>query len=480
MIGRLYTITVLTVILALLQINYYGDYYNYGSDLFEIRHNWLGSDKAIYSNFTANVKTSGNEIFCFYAKDTWKFILQPDGITLCREYKGKIYKNGEKITDPELKTALQLYIKRDYAKAEPGLKKYLMNHPTDLAMHVSYFDNLVNVGKLKEAHTELAKFENNPELKTEVYYTWMVPRIKYKLIGIEKTLAGENAWDDYQKAIDSLKHPILSRDSEKVVLGVKQSEMPLSPIQIACCQQYIAPNLDVIQTLLQTTEKAECYLPDSNIHNKATMLADSLVLYGRLQEDKKNIPEAVKAFRRVVRLGQQMNQGYLITHLIAFSIRSRGEYGFASLLKEGIISQPEDAKLVLETLKELRQKDPLCTKENLHEFEPPSDWDDPSSSLPASLVRAHQTETQLILLETKSAAIYYLLKEGHWPENIQVLVPDYLPELHKDTFAQNPIVLKPGYAHIIYSYGVDSVDDHGTIQYDPTNGAFSKGDLVFP
>lgn len=89
-----------------------------------------------------------------------------------------------------------------------------------------------------------------------------------------------------------------------------------------------------------------------------------------------------------------------------------------------------------------------------------------------ALTWLHQRELQL-------AVRAYLLEKGQLPQDLQALVPNYLPQIPADPFGDGPMksVLTPdGLA--VYSIGPDGVDDKG----QPTPHFFvdadSKGDVV--
>ena len=57
----------------------------------------------------------------------------------------------------------------------------------------------------------------------------------------------------------------------------------------------------------------------------------------------------------------------------------------------------------------------------------------------------------------------YHAQHGNYPEKLNVLVPDYLDELPKDPFSNQPFVYqKKGTGYVLYSFGSDGDDDGGT------------------
>lgn len=68
---------------------------------------------------------------------------------------------------------------------------------------------------------------------------------------------------------------------------------------------------------------------------------------------------------------------------------------------------------------------------------------------------------------------------GGYPESLLALVPRYLPEKPLDPFSgkllQYPLTRE---GHGLHSVGPDGISQNNAIEYDPTNGAFSQGDIA--
>lgn len=87
--------------------------------------------------------------------------------------------------------------------------------------------------------------------------------------------------------------------------------------------------------------------------------------------------------------------------------------------------------------------------------------------------------TALHLREAELAVRAYLSEKGQLPQDLQALVPNYLPQIPADPFGEGPLrsSMKDGKL-IVYSIGPDGVDDGGKA----TTGKFpepdSKGDIA--
>ena len=86
------------------------------------------------------------------------------------------------------------------------------------------------------------------------------------------------------------------------------------------------------------------------------------------------------------------------------------------------------------------------------------------------------------LLKTGAAVKSFEIKNRRFPDNLQVLVPDYLEDIPKDPFDDfKPLkFLKTGSGYSIYSFGPDKIDNKAEIVHSgKSEKTEEKGDLVF-
>jgi len=84
-----------------------------------------------------------------------------------------------------------------------------------------------------------------------------------------------------------------------------------------------------------------------------------------------------------------------------------------------------------------------------------------------------------MMLATRSglACKIYKNRTGHYPENLEALVPDILPEVPIDPFTGKPIVYKMQNGELlIYSLGSNQKDDGGRMTYQITKIVMDKDD----
>ncbi|MBN1902943.1 hypothetical protein JW926_16590 [Candidatus Sumerlaeota bacterium] len=80
------------------------------------------------------------------------------------------------------------------------------------------------------------------------------------------------------------------------------------------------------------------------------------------------------------------------------------------------------------------------------------------------------------LLRLDTAKKLYFLEHKKEPENMEDLVPGYIPVLLLDPFTEKEPFRKESF---FYSIGPDKKDQKGAVFYDPTNGTTSSGDIFF-
>jgi len=97
-------------------------------------------------------------------------------------------------------------------------------------------------------------------------------------------------------------------------------------------------------------------------------------------------------------------------------------------------------------------------------------------------------QTQNVLLLTAMALRAYFLDHKAYPDNLNALVPQYLPAIPTDPFGTGPLRYRQsGSSYVLYSIGPDGRDDGGAPIHDPARTAQmnpylvlseSKGDVV--
>ena len=90
-------------------------------------------------------------------------------------------------------------------------------------------------------------------------------------------------------------------------------------------------------------------------------------------------------------------------------------------------------------------------------------------------LRDNMAQSKYDLLRLTIALKIYKLEQGEEPTDLSLLAPDLLPLIPLDPFTDAlPYRMKP----FFYAVGPDGIDQQGALRYDPTNGAFSAGDVM--
>ncbi|MBW3597877.1 MAG: hypothetical protein KY475_11455, partial [Planctomycetes bacterium] len=85
---------------------------------------------------------------------------------------------------------------------------------------------------------------------------------------------------------------------------------------------------------------------------------------------------------------------------------------------------------------------------------------------------------RLRLLETRLALELHRGKFGQWPRRLHDLMPEYLPAVPGDPYADGPLVFRRrGDGFLLYSVGPDGRDDGGRLSSDRQDQALEGFDI---
>jgi hypothetical protein len=84
------------------------------------------------------------------------------------------------------------------------------------------------------------------------------------------------------------------------------------------------------------------------------------------------------------------------------------------------------------------------------------------------------------LLTAELAVRCYQTEQGRLPPSLKQLVPKYLQQVPSDPFSGRPVIYHPqGTNWLLYSVGVDGVDDGGKRVGRSVTGTVTTGDLFY-
>ncbi len=97
------------------------------------------------------------------------------------------------------------------------------------------------------------------------------------------------------------------------------------------------------------------------------------------------------------------------------------------------------------------------------------------------ITHEHVVDARFELLRMATAAKYKLVFDGRVPKSVSDFAPLLSEGLPEDPFVSTPLKFfydKTNRQFICYSIGPDKVDSKASVEYDPTNGTMSSGDII--
>jgi hypothetical protein len=102
----------------------------------------------------------------------------------------------------------------------------------------------------------------------------------------------------------------------------------------------------------------------------------------------------------------------------------------------------------------------------------------PKPNWESSIAYRINVESSIAIALQQAALELYRLKNNHYPEKLEELVPDYLVALPLDPFTgQKFLTWMKEDRMYVYTPGPDNQDTHMEVLYDPSNGTMSMGNF---
>ena len=89
----------------------------------------------------------------------------------------------------------------------------------------------------------------------------------------------------------------------------------------------------------------------------------------------------------------------------------------------------------------------------------------------AQLKEAQIKTARLDISAISNAIDLYHVETGNWPDNLQQLVPKFVPSVRKDPWGNDYTFIRAGEGYEVYSYGPDKVQGGGDDISSKTDGA---------
>ena len=359
-------------------------------------------------------------------------------------------------------------------------KSMIADRPTDCFAEVFYMDALANLHDARGLRGELKRW--GPKFEPQPMLRMVKRRMEETARALELSASGKNAYDFVQDMWKS-----------KNNLATRIRMMP----GILRCDGFARPYLPL------PPQKAP-YL-DFQVSMKIYEVGSVMFL---LQGDRQR---ALDTSASDYRLGQLMNQnGMLINRLIGIAIRGIATRGM-ELYFLNACESPEDVLSAWPKLEHLNQLGKPQTKrqmfylESLSCYIDESEWQNHKMMAPnttEAIIRQTVADSRFQLVRMAASAWHVFLKKSKFPaaDGQFELLTDGLPPKDPFGFAQmrfrgddkglttyslgsdakdTRLLFREGDAGLAcYSVGPDGKDDGALIDYDPTNGTISPGDIV--
>ncbi|MBM3333267.1 hypothetical protein FJY63_01255 [Candidatus Sumerlaeota bacterium] len=248
-----------------------------------------------------------------------------------------------------------------------------------------------------------------------------------------------------------------------------QTRMRMFP-GILKCEAYISPPYLTVQQ--GVTSFTEIQVMTKAFRTEAVF---------RMIEGKR--PESLDLLAATYHMGQMLSScPRLVERLIGTALKSASLPGIEIYALNACESKSEFEQ-VREVLERLGKHNLSLTEDELYHLEP-------APLLARLLTRGRRENYRMVkmvmdvsdshfeLLRMATAAKYRFVAHGQFPKTVEEFAPLLAQGLPNDPFTKKPLnFISTSNSLLCYSVGPDQIDDHASIQYDPTNGTMSTGDI---
>lgn len=350
----------------------------------------------------------------------------------------------------------------NYTEAQQQLNQYLSNHPDDLFGNILQLDLHSRLNDRAQLVSALEKFQQKFDVTDGGLVDYTVKRHMLSLAALESVEGGYN---------------MPARSPESGGYTGMSGALTWDELNTLFLVYDRAPNVSETGTtvlMIYSDVKVPNFLIMQTFSKVNRVKCDFLLMQGRTDEAEKISLQ----FNRMA-IGLISTGRTLIYHLIGVAINSIAVhqqhhtyldgYQDADQLAQGFARFDE----VYQEYKATVQKDSI----NLH----------PASGLYASDINRNtmeaQTRTTLSLvhmtnLHTAISMRHYQLKYNQWPSTLSA--GELLEKMDTDPFSPDDSPLQKTSIEndkVIYSIGPDKANDFAKIEYDPSNGTLSAGDI---
>lgn len=343
--------------------------------------------------------------------------------------------------------------------------RLVVAHPDDLHVRILLLDALIRMRDRKELGKRIdswraeytASAPGNPMLAAAFAEAERQAR------GLALSERGRNGFSHLIRALS----PTTDLPARYSLLAELFSMEEMIPPRPLTGRDHTVMNFLELQVLAKLGRVEVSFLLLQGRHDEARALALSLYRYGQLIES---------------------SDDFLVTRLVGIALRSLAAGGLQKLALNGCTTTTETETLQ-EAMNKLARFETPTERVNLNDGAPvpfPSLGTAHTPNYDEVRVRHRVANTKFELVRTANAVRHHLLAHGHWPdpgspEVLHPLLSDGIPaDVFSPTTAPLNLLHEPATdAMVVYSVGPDGRNDGATIDYDPTNGTISAGDIAF-
>ena len=263
-------------------------------------------------------------------------------------------------------------------------------------------------------------------------------------------------------------------------------------------RRLLEPFQNVLQTAVRARSCPRCDLkplipqsPGSPVpfpRHALAALARLLAAHSVVLNAENRQEESLEAALAVVKMGWDWNQGPTAYRVLAGEILALGSDRLVR-----VFSQVRSRTLYNQAVNGLAQYAQGRTpgafeqfKETVEDYEPDTLLDNETVTeyrhrrIEEAFVRLQVGQVKADIARLIIAAEAFLYDQGEYPDQLEKLVPAYIPQLPVDPFSGALLAYQvTGRYPKIYSWGPDRQDNHGSLRYDPSEGLLSQGDIYY-
>jgi hypothetical protein len=265
--------------------------------------------------------------------------------------------------------------------------------------------------------------------------------------------------------------------------------------------QLVSTNAESLR-LLRVGLTRQCAVPvtDSTLTNLGVLMADLprlknlaelLGAEGRLAEMEGRPADAANSYVNAIRLSNEISKGLLINRLVGVAIQNIGYIPLVKLVPQlsceqakpiiaALVKIDENGVIWDDVLRAERRYARQQFRQTLNPVAWLSSWWTNRPLLDKARKMHYVILARMRLMAAELALRCYRSAHGNPPDHLEQLSPEYLDHTLLDPFSGQLLAYRrQGTNWLLYSFGVDRVDDGGKPVGRSVSGTLNRGDLFY-